>query len=138
MQLHIDNGAGQIFNRRKALIEGAGGLDLVDQGLGHRRTGLIVQGKTVQHFRGQEPVFVHLARHFDKVARHPCEVGIIDILQEVVDAVPKFVEQGVGIIEADQGRGPVCAGCEIIVVRGQNGSRATEALLAAIGGHPSA
>ncbi len=138
VQLHVENGARQKFDRGKTLVEGGRGLDLVHQRLRHRLAGFIMQRKAIEDFRREQPFLVHLAWIFDEIARHPGQCGIIDILQQKMDAMAEFVKQRIGIIEADQRRRLARALGEIIVVGCQRIGAPAQPFLRAICRHPCA
>ena len=138
MQLHVDQRRAQIFDRRKPLVEGLGGLDLVDQRLGHWRLGLVVPRKLVEHFARQQPILVHLAWIFDEVAWRPRQPRIKSIRHQRMDAVAEFVKQGLGIVEADQHRLAGARLGEIIVVGREHQLVAEQARTTAVGCGPRA
>ena len=91
-------------------------LDPLDQGLRHRLAGLVVAGEPVEGLRRQHPILVHLARIFDEVARRAAEARIVHVRQEIVDGVAEFVEQGLGIVEADQAGWPASGLAKLLLL----------------------
>src|SRR3984885_6842101 len=67
MQLQVDQRGGGIFDGRPALIESARGEKLVDQRLGHRLAGFIVERKAAQHLRLQDPMLKDLGGKLDEI-----------------------------------------------------------------------
>ena len=77
-----------------------------DQCVGNDFAGLVVFGIEGEHFGFECPIFVYLAHHFDKIARH---VGagyarIVALRQQAVQGVSEFVEQSFDFVEREQRR----------------------------------
>src|SRR5438552_10969079 len=67
----IDRAAKQTSTRWfVALIEFSRSLDLVEQRLRHRLTGLVMFREVLQHFRPGRPHLVYLRRVLNEIARH--------------------------------------------------------------------
>jgi len=92
---HVDDRRGEILDRREALVERAGLLDLGEQRLRHRLPGLVVAREAAEDLGGQQPILVHLARIFHEVALRTAERRIFHVDQEVIDGVTEFVDKDV-------------------------------------------
>ena len=68
--------------------------DFLDQGGWNRLAGLIMLGICVENIGRQQPIFVHLAGIFDKIARGPAKARPGDVVIEIMNGMAKFVEQG--------------------------------------------
>ena len=55
VQVHVDDGGGEILDGGVALVEFFGLLDLVHQRLRHRLAGLVVPREPVEHLARQQP-----------------------------------------------------------------------------------
>ena len=100
--------------------------------------GLVVAGEAVERLGRQHPILVHLARIFDEVARRRRQARIVHVDQEIMDGVAEFVEQGLGVVEADQHRLARPGLGEIVVVRAEDDVVAEQAGAGPIAGHPGA
>uniref|UniRef100_A0A0N5A0Y1 NAD-specific glutamate dehydrogenase n=1 Tax=Parastrongyloides trichosuri TaxID=131310 RepID=A0A0N5A0Y1_PARTI len=138
VQVHVDQGRGQIADRGVALIEGRGGLDLVHQRLRHGLARFDVLHVAVEDGPGQHPVFMHLRRIFHEVARRVAERRIGHHRREVVQGVAELVEQGLGVVQRDQQGLAFGRLDEVVVVRSQDRLGAGQLRERAIGGHPGA
>ena len=138
VQVHVHDGRGQIADRRIALVEGGGGLDLVDQFGRHGRARLIVLQIAVQDRAAQHPVLVHLRRIFHEVARRIAIRRIGHHRRQIVQGVAELVEQRLGVVQRDQhGLARLRLG-EVVVVRRQDDLGAVQLRERPIGGHPGA
>ncbi len=120
---HIDQGAGQIFNGFKALVEFRGIVDFLLQLHRHRLASLVMQGKPAQDLGRRQPVFIELRRELDEVGRR---IGaglrrVIAVRAERMDGVAELVEQGRRVVPRNQ-QGLTGFGLEeVAVVRGDAG-----------------
>ena len=72
MKFHIENRCGEILDGCESLIESFRTVDLVNQRLRNRLTGLIMNGVVRKDARLQCPVLVELRRELDEVPRDVC------------------------------------------------------------------
>ena len=68
MQLQVDQRRGGVFDGRPALIEPARFEELVDERIGHRLAGFIVEREAAQHLRLQDPMLEDLRGELDEIA----------------------------------------------------------------------
>ena len=106
VQLEVDQRGGGVFDRGKALVESAGGEQPAQQRLGNRLAGLVMAGVFAQILRRRHPVLEDLRRELDEIAAHRGAGlrGIAHPAQQRVQPVTEFVKQGLGVVEAQQGR----------------------------------
>ena len=90
MQLQVDQRGGCVFDSRPALIEPARLEKLVDQRLGHRLAGFIVEREAAQHLRLQDPMLKNLGGKLDEIASDmgAGNARIDDVRQHAVQAWP--------------------------------------------------
>ena len=69
MDVEVDRGRRHIFDRGKALVEGARREQPPHQVVRHRRAGAIMHGEALQDLRTLEPVLVELRGQLDEVGR---------------------------------------------------------------------
>jgi len=87
------------------LLPGDGELvEGLDQRLGHCLARLIMAGKLVEHWPGQQPILIHLAWIFDEVARAAAERRIFHVAEIIMNGVAEFMPKRFAIVEADQHR----------------------------------
>ena len=106
MQVEVDHGRGDIFDRGEALVEVARRNEPPQQLLGHRRAGPVVPGKAAQHLRLLEPMLVELRRQLDEIGGDAGagNLRIGDVGQQAVQRVAELVEQRARVVEAEQRR----------------------------------
>ena len=106
MQLQVDQRGGGVFDGREALVEAPRADELVEQRLGHRLAGLVMDREAAKHLRLLEPVLVELRGKLDEVARDASsgQDRIGHVRQHPVQRVAEFVEQGARIVEAQEAR----------------------------------
>ncbi len=103
---HVDQRRGGEFDRGEAGAKSARRQHLVEQRLRHRLAGLHMQRMLFQHRRHRQPMLVELRRQFDEIAadrsagdRRPGDVG-----QHAMQRMAEFVEQGLCLVDRQQGR----------------------------------
>ena len=140
MKVEIDQGAGDILDRGKAAIEVARRDQPLQQVFRHRLAGLIVQGEAPQQFRLFEPVLVELRRKLDEIGRDAGagNLRIGHVGKQPVQRVAELVEQGMSVIEAQQGRLAAGGLGEIAHVDDQRTDVARQFFLIAQRRHPGA
>ena len=136
VQVHVDEGRGQIADRGIALVECLGRLHLVDQRLRHGLAGLVVLHEAVEDRPAQHPVLMHLRRIFDIVARRAAQRRIGHLRRIGVQGVAELVEQGLGVVERDQDRLGALGLDEIVVVRAEGVLLAVIGRMRPVGRHP--
>ena len=105
MEGHVDEGGGCVFDGGEALVEASGGQDGGDLGVGQGGGGLMVAGVGGEGLGEGDPVFVDLGGEFHEVTADgsPGLGGVADVAQEAVQGVAEFMEEGFGVVEAEEG-----------------------------------
>ena len=139
VQLHVDERAGQKLGGREALVERAGLVDTVYQGLRNGLAGLVMQGKFAEHLGRGQPVFEQLRGEFHVVAYHAGtrEGGVRNVARQPMQGVAELVKQRGGVGPGNEYGLAGLALHEVRVVRhdGRHGLT-VHALLVAVGIHP--
>ena len=140
MNVEIDQRAGGVFDRGKALVEGAAGEQAIEQRLRHRLAGLAVPGVGFQDLRHLQPVLVKLRGQFDEVAGHrgAGEQRIGHVGQQAVQRMAEFVEQRARVVEGEQRRLAGGGLGEVADIDDDRADIAGELFLVAQRGHPGA
>ncbi len=104
MEREIDKSGRRIFDRRKALIEFSRREQALDQRLGHRRAGAVMQSEAAQNLFLLQPMFIKLRGKFDEVAR---DIGagqqrIGHVRQEPMQRMAEFMKERARIVEAQE------------------------------------
>ena len=104
MQLQVDQRRGCVFDRRPALIEPARFEELVDDRVGHRLAGLIVEREASQHFWLQDPMLEDLGGKLDEVAGDmgAGDTRIDDVRQHAVQAMAEFMKERTRVVDAQK------------------------------------
>src|ERR1700677_1278236 len=140
MELQVNQRRGCVFDGRPALIEPARGEKLVDERLGHRFAGFIVEREAAQHLRLLNPVLKNLRGKLDKVAGDvgSGNTGIDDVGQHAVQGVTEFMEQSARVVDAQKTGLAVAAPSEVHHIDDDRQLRSVEFLLTAETAHPRA
>ena len=104
MIIHIEQGSSQVFDCGKTLSVLAALHDLVDQFLRNDLAGFVMFGIYFQYFRFKYPMFVHLRRQFNKVARNISNAIIVNVTEQAMQGMSEFVENRFRFIGTQQGR----------------------------------
>ena len=140
MEIEIDDGRGDVLDRGKALVEVARRDEPLQQFFGHRLAGPVMEREAPQDVGLLEPVFVELRGQLDEIGR---DVGAGDLRighrgEQAVQRVAELVEQGAGVVEAQQRRLAVGGLGKIHHVDDERADVAGELFLIAQSGHPGA
>ncbi len=140
VEFHVDERAGQVFDRGETLVEGGRLVDLGDELLGNRFASLVVECEPIQHLGRLHPVLEKLRGKLDVVARDvgSRERGVVDVRREAVERVSEFVEQRARVVPADEHRFAGLALHEVRVVRDDRRDVAAEPALVPVLVHPRA
>ena len=100
MEVQIDKGRGDVFDRLEAHVIGRGGQEPVEHFLRDRFAGFGVDGEFGEDFRHFQPVFVKLAGQFDEIAGHgrARDPFVGDIGQHLVKRVAEFVKERARVV----------------------------------------
>ena len=106
MEVDVDERGCEIFNRCEALIEVPRAHQAAEKIVGDRFAGFAMGCVAAQDLGLRQPMLVELGREFDEIRRDACarEKGIGDVGQKPVQGVAELVEQGAGVIEAQERR----------------------------------
>jgi hypothetical protein len=105
VQVDVHEGGGEVFHRREALVEVARAHQLVEKGVRDRLTGPAMRRVGAQDVGLRQPMLEQLGRQLDEIGgdTRPGEQRISDVRQEPVQGVAEFVEEGAGVVEAQEG-----------------------------------
>ena len=139
MPCHVEQGRAQVFGRGETLVERSRALQLLDQILRHRRSGLIVLRIVRENRRLQSPVLVELRGEFDEVARHgrTADRWVLHVREHTVQCMAELVKHRRHVSEREE-RGLACSRlCEVLRIRDHR-FRAEESALADEAARPRA
>ena len=140
MEIEIDDGRGDIFDRGKSHVEITRGNKPLQQFLRHRFAGLVVARKAPQHaglFAASVRKAATAARR-NRSRRGAGDFRIGDGREQAVQRMAEFVEQGARVVEAEQRRLAVGGLGEIADIDDVRRDVAGELLLIAQRRHPGA
>ena len=140
VHIEVDERAGEELHGREALVEVARRHQAIEQRLGDRLAGLVMDGEPRQDRRLSEPVLVDLRRQLHEIGRHggAGDTREGDIRQQAVQRVAELVEQGLRVVVGQKCRLARGGLVEIADVQHDRSTHTAELALVAEAAHPRA